>query len=107
MNNARRATILLLILAILVGPGAGVMSMAATMPAMDMTGPDSDDSCKGCLPGKMTVADCGTACISLSAIIQPMAVLSAGAQLSPWRWHDEQVGRHPTKPPTAPPRSGH
>ena len=103
----RHATILLLILAILVGPGAGVMSMAATMPAMDMTGPDSDDSCKGCLPGKMTAADCGTVCISLPAIIPPVAAFSAGVPLSPWRQHDEQVARHPTEPPTAPPRSEH
>jgi hypothetical protein len=81
------------------------MSMPATMPVMDMTGASGEDGCKGCLPGKMTVADCGLVCISLPAIITPVAAISAGDHLSPWRWHDEQVRRYPTEPPTAPPRS--
>jgi hypothetical protein len=105
MSRARHATILLMLLAILAGPAASVMSMAATMPAMGVTGPDGDDSCKGCLPGKMTVADCGMVCTSLPAMIAPVAAFSAGVHLSPWRWHDEQVRRYSPEPPTAPPRS--
>jgi hypothetical protein len=101
----RHATILLLILALLVGPSAGVMSMAATTPAMDMTGPDGDDGCRGCLPSRMTVADCGMMCISLPAIIALGAAFPASGQPPPWRRHDEQVEGYPTKPPTAPPRS--
>ena len=81
------------------------MSMAATMPAMDMTGAQGDDDCKGCLPGKMTVADCGMACISLPAILAPVAAIPTNVQPPPWRWHDEPVEGYPTEPPTAPPRS--
>jgi hypothetical protein len=103
----RRATTLLLILAILAGPGAGVISMSAAARGMDMAGPlsDSQDGCKGCEPGKMVLADCGTVCISLLAIIQPVAALATGIVHSPRRWHDEPVGRYTTEPPTAPPRS--
>jgi hypothetical protein len=103
--SARCATILLLVLAILVGPGVSAMSMAATMPAIGMSGPDSDEGCKGCLANKMTLADCGMVCVALPAIIAPVAAFSTGVEHSPWRWDDEQVGRDPTKPPTAPPRS--
>jgi hypothetical protein len=100
----RQTTILLLVLAILVGPGVSVMSMAATT-GVSMSSPDNDEGCKGCLPGKMTLADCGMVCLALPAIIPPVAAFHAGIERSPWCWHDEQIGRYQTEPPTGPPRS--
>jgi hypothetical protein len=105
-GSFRQATILLLVLAILVGPAAGVMSMATATRAMAMTQADGSGACKGCLPEKMPAADCGTVCVSLPAIIAPLVAFSSAAAHSPWGRHDEPVGRYTTKPPTAPPRSG-
>jgi hypothetical protein len=106
-NLIRRATTLLLILAILAGPGAGFISMATAAPAMNMADalPDGEDDCKGCAPAKMAIADCGAICISLVAIIQPVAAFSADATFPMWRWSDESIRHRATEPPTTPPRS--
>jgi hypothetical protein len=102
----RSATALLLILALVVGSAATFTPMAAGLPATSMSGTASDghDGCKGCAPVKMSVADCGTICVSLVAVLQPAAAVSDGVAYPHWRSPDQSVRTEGTEPPTAPPR---
>jgi hypothetical protein len=102
----RSATVLLLILALVAGPAASLTPMATAMPAMSMSGAASDghEGCQGCTPVKMSVADCGTICVSLVAVLQPAAAVSDGVADPHWRSPDQSVRTEGTEPPTAPPR---
>jgi hypothetical protein len=103
----RSVTVLLLILALVVGPAASFAPMATAMPAMSMNGAASDDhdGCKDCTPAKMGVADCGTICVWLVAILQPAATVSHSVAYPQWMSPDQSVRTDGTEPPTAPPRS--
>jgi hypothetical protein len=96
----------MLILAFLVGGQIGVMSMAS--PSMSMTGMASGvdpGPCKGCAPSKMSIADCGAVCISMTAVVPSLPVSFAIAGPPAWTWADESAQRSSFAPDTAPPRS--
>jgi len=104
----RRATILVVILALLAGVQMRIMPMAMALPDSDMAGMASDmgsGTCKGCMPGKMAVADCSAICTAIVAVIdcvQPTAPIDAP---SPWAWSNEPLRAHSLDPDDAPPRS--
>jgi hypothetical protein len=100
----RSATVLLLILALVVGPAATFTPMATPAISMADAASDGHDGCKGCTPAKMSVVDCGTICVSLVAVLQPAAAVSDGVTYPQWASSDQSVRTDGTEPPTAPPR---
>jgi hypothetical protein len=96
----------MLILAFLVGGQIGVMPMVS--PDMSMTGMASDSDsgpCKGCAPGKISLADCGAVCVPMAAVVPSLPVSFAIAGPPHWTWSDESAQRSSVAPDTAPPRS--
>lgn len=77
-------------------PGAGVAGMASDMGS----GP-----CKGCIPGKMTVIDCGALCATIVAVVDVTPSPLRHAAPMAWLWSNEPTRSRSCEPDTTPPRS--
>jgi hypothetical protein len=104
----RRAAALVMILALVAGVQMRVMPMAMGSPATAMAGMASDGGgggCKGCLPGKAAVSDCGVLCAALVAVVDVTPSLFRSAAPSAWAWSSDLTRSRSCAPDTAPPRS--
>ena len=96
-----------MILALLAGVQTRLMPMAMASPGTDMAGMAShggSHDCKGCVPLKMTVRDCGAVCAMMVAVVDGMQAFSIIVRCSGWAWSNEPLQLHSPKPDTAPPR---
>jgi hypothetical protein len=103
----RRAAILVIILALVASVQIRVIPMAMGSSAADMAGMASENgvgACKGCLPGKMTVPDCGALCATMVAVIDVAPSFLCNTALSAWPWSSDPTRSHRCAPATAPPR---
>lgn len=104
----RPLAIFVMILALVVGAQTRLMPMAMASSGADMAGMAADagtGACKGCLPGKMMVADCSTLCAAMVAVIDIASSPLRNAAPSAWIWSNDPTPSQSCEPDTAPPRA--
>lgn len=68
----RRVVIFVMILALGIGMQMPIMPMTMASPGA------GSGTCKGCMPGKMTVIDCGALCAAIVSVIDVRGISLAG-----------------------------
>jgi hypothetical protein len=101
----RRAAALVMILTLVTGVQIRVMPMAIGSPAAGMAPDSGAGACTGCMPGKMTVSDCGVLCAAIVTVVDIALSPLRSAAPPAWVWSNDPARSHSCAPDTAPPRS--